>query len=93
MPDAIQLNGVAPEDEHTAEWQLQIFHGTQNLEYIRSVFSPAELHKMQLISLQVDNLSNLSHNELMCTHWLWSKVAAERVLVFQTDSLSETIAL
>ena len=25
-------------------------------------------------SPQVDNLSNLSHNELMCTHWLWEQV-------------------
>ena len=23
----------------------------------------------------------------MCTHWLWSQAAAERVLIFQTDSL------
>ena len=37
--------------------------------------------------LQVDNLTNASHNELMCTHWLWSRAAAERVLIFQTDSL------
>ena len=38
-------------------------------------------------SSQVDNLSNLAHNELMCTHWLWKRAATERVLIFQTDSL------
>ena len=31
----------------------------------------------------MDNLSNLAHNELMCTHWLWDRAAAERVLIFQ----------
>jgi len=42
---------------------------------------------VQFVSLEVDNLTNASHNELMCTHWLWSRAAAERVLIFQTDSL------
>ena len=70
-----------------AQWQLQIFHGTANLEHIRSSFTPTELENIEFISLEVDNLSNLAHNELMCTHWLWSRAAAERVLIFQTDSL------
>ena len=70
-----------------AQWQLQIFHGTDNLEFLRSRFSPAELAHVQLVSLEVDNLSPLAHNELMCTHWLWQRAAAERVLIFQTDSL------
>lgn len=40
-----------------------------------------------MVSLGVPNLSAEAYNELMCTHWLWSRVAAERVLHFQTDSL------
>jgi len=68
-------------------WQLQIFHGTENEAFIRAAFSHAELEHIQLVSLEVDNLSNLAHNELMCTHWLWNRAAAERVLIFQTDSL------
>eukprot|EP00966_Prymnesium_polylepis_P255302 5898311-Prymnesium_polylepis.1 len=69
------------------QWQLQIFHGTDNLEFITSLFTADELAHVQLVSLEVDNLSPLAHNELMCTHWLWSRAAAERVLIFQTDSL------
>ena len=68
-------------------WQLQIFHGTQNEAHIRSCFSAAELEHVQFVSLEVDNMSPLAHNELMCTHWLWTRAAAERVLIFQTDSL------
>ena len=82
----LMLNGVG-RDDAPPTWQLQIFHGTDNLQYLRTVLTADELEHVQLISLGVDNLSNLSHNELMCTHWLWSRVAAERVLVFQTDSL------
>ena len=63
---------VAPET--APAWQLQIFHGTANLEHIRAAFTPSELEHVQLVSLQVDNLSNLAHNELMCTHWLWERV-------------------
>jgi hypothetical protein len=63
---------VAPET--APAWQLQIFHGTANLEHIRAAFTPSELEHVQLVSLQVDNLSNLAHNELMCTHWLWEQV-------------------
>jgi hypothetical protein len=55
--------------------------------FLRSGFSAAELAHVQFVSLEVDNLSNLAHNELMCTHWLWRQAAAERVLIFQTDSL------
>ena len=68
-------------------WQLQIFHGSGNLAHIRAAFSAEELEHVQLVDLGVDNLSPLAHNELMCTHWLWSRAAAERVLIFQTDSL------
>ena len=48
------------------EWQLQIFHGTANLEHIRAAFTPSELEHVELVSLEVDNLSTLAHNELMC---------------------------
>jgi len=68
-------------------WQLQVFHGTTNEAHIRAAFSAAELEHVQFVSLEVDNLTPLAHNELMCTHWLWSRAAAERVLIFQTDSL------
>ena len=68
-------------------WQLQIFHGTENEAFLREIFSADELRDVQLISLEVDNLSPLAHNELMCTHWLWQRAAAEHVLIFQTDAL------
>jgi hypothetical protein len=79
------LNGWAAKG--SGGWQLQVFHGTDNLGFLREPFTSSELAHIQFVSLEVDNLSNLAHNELMCTHWLWSRAAAERVLIFQTDSL------
>ena len=68
-------------------WQLQVVHGTENGGFITGLFSPDELASLQLINLGVDNLSRRAYSELLCSHWLWERVAAERVLVFQTDSL------
>ena len=84
------LNGTSSHPlatESAGTWQLQIFHGTANREYLESFLSPEERSRIQWVSLEVDNLSPLAHNELMCTHWLWRRAAAERVLVFQTDAL------
>lgn len=41
----------------------------------------------QLISLGIDDLTSAAYSELCCSHWLWSRVTAERVLLFQTDAL------
>ena len=61
---------TAPEmaPETAPAWQLQIFHGTSNLEHIRAAFTPTELEHVQLVSLKVDYLSNLSHNEHASAH-------------------------
>ena len=46
---------TAPEmaPETAPAWQLQIFHGTSNLEHIRAAFTPTELEHVQLVSLKV----------------------------------------
>ena len=46
---------MAPEmaPETAPSWQLQIFHGTSNLEHIRAAFTPTELEHVQLVSLKV----------------------------------------
>ena len=69
------------------DWQMQIFHGTANAAYVRGLFSPEELGRIQLISLQVDNLGRDAYSELLCSHWFWTRVAAETALLFQTDAL------
>ena len=70
-----------------SDWQLQIFHGTANASYVKGLFSPGELERIQFVSLQVDNLSRDAYSELLCSHWLWTRVAAETTLLFQTDVL------
>jgi len=68
-------------------WQVQLFHGVGNEAFTRSLFSCAELSQLQLVCLGVEDLTRKAYSELLCSHWFWSRVAAERVLIFQTDSL------
>ena len=70
-------------------WQLQLVHsGTAaSHSYLCDLFRPEELACIQLVPLGVDNLTRRAYSELLCSHWLWEQVAAETVLVFQTDSL------
>ena len=83
----VASGGGAAAADAPPQWQLQVFHGTSNLAYIKDRFTEEELRHVEFVSLEVDNLTNLAHNELMCTHWLWERASAERVLIFQTDSL------
>ena len=52
----LMLNGshTAVGAETAATWQLQIFHGTENLEHITACFGAEELAHVQLISLEVE---------------------------------------
>lgn len=71
-------------------WQLQVVHGTANGDFVRGLFSAEGeqvRERVQLLSLGVDNLTRQAYSELLCSHWLWERVAAEHVLLFQTDSL------
>ncbi len=69
------------------QWQLQIFHGAENAPFVEQLFSAEELVNVQLVSLGVKNLTRKAYSELLCSHWFWERVAAEHVLIFQTDSL------
>ena len=54
-------------------WQLQIVHGRANAEFVRGLFTPAELATIRLVCLGVDNLSRRAYSELVCSHWLWER--------------------
>lgn len=80
-------------------WQIQIVHGTRNAHLVRDddrdgagdddgpLFSSEELSRITRTDLRVDDLSRRAYSELLCSHWLWRRVVAERVLIFQTDAL------
>lgn len=65
------------------KWGLQIFHGTQNEDFIKNL----KLSNVVLTNMGVDNLSNIEHSEYMESVHFWEKVKGQKALIFQTDSL------
>ena len=69
-------------------WSVQFFHGTSNLEKVAAHFSEEEWSRVTCESLGVDNLSSSQeYSSLLTSHWFWSRVGAEYVLIVQEDAL------
>lgn len=64
---------------------LYIFHGTQNKKFIQNIIRGWT--GVQLINLQVPNLTWKEYSRLMTTHTFWEKIKTKHTLHFQTDSL------
>ena len=69
-------------------WPVVLFHGTENLEFIKSSPYLANLLKegtLILKDLGVENLSIDSYSDVMLSESTWKSIPAENILVFQTD--------
>ena len=66
-------------------WDLYVFHGTSNGELSKKATLGLE-RNVHLISLQTDNLTPDTYNELFKKKSFWNKIHAENILVFQIDS-------
>ena len=71
------------------EWNLQIFHGSNNLDYINEIIHNTEYSdKVTLSNLNIDSISQQDTNlEIMLTENFWNQVIAETVLYFECDSM------
>ena len=71
------------------EWNLQIFHGSNNLDYINEVIHNTEYYdKVTLSNLNIDSISQQDTNlEIMLTEYFWKRVIGETVLYFECDSM------
>ena len=71
------------------EWNLQIFHGSNNLDYINEVIHNTEYYdKVTLSNLNIDSISQQDTNlEIMLSENFWNQVIAETVLYFECDSM------
>ena len=73
---------------HGSGWAMQVFHGKANRALLAAHLEPAEEARVCWVGLGVDNLaSSQEYSSLLCSHWFWSRVAAEVVLIFQEDAL------
>ena len=69
------------------DWELQIFHGLSNKEYV--VKCSKDLgRQVHLTNLGIDTITaDDSSLEIMLTEDFWNKVVGETVLYFECDSM------
>ena len=75
---------VLPDD-----WKLQIFHGSNNIDYINDIIMDTEyFDKVKLSNLYIDSITaDDSSLEIMLTEYFWKRVIGETVLYFECDSM------
>ena len=71
-----------------AEYELYVFHGTSSLAFARACASRVRGRRVHFVDLGVDNLTADEYNALLKDRRrFWDRVAAENVLIFQTDAV------
>ena len=69
------------------DWPIQLFHGTQNEEYVRRELSALlESKRILLHNMNVTNLTRTMYSQMFTSADFWEKCVGEHVLIFQTDS-------
>ena len=75
------------------EWNIIIFHGNQNINFINNILnnisSSLKNHKdrISLINLRIDNLTINEYNKLLFSKELYNHIPTEVFLIFQTDTM------
>ena len=74
------------------DWNIIIFHGTQNLCYIHSAvfqdeYLKNQVHRISVISLNCENLSITDYNRLLTSMEFYNNIPTETFLIFQTDTM------
>ena len=74
------------------EWNLQIFHGTYNKEYIKDIINNNPLlssikSKITLSNLNIKEVTQEDSSKIMLSESLWESIIGETVLYFECDSL------
>ena len=74
-------------DNVPKDTKIQIFHGTKNLDYIKTHFkSHIQSNKIILTNLNVENLTLSQYSNLLTSKSFWNSIPGENILIFQTDS-------
>jgi hypothetical protein len=73
-----------------SEWSLQIFHGSDNLDYVMEVTNTKLLNSRNITytDLEIKSVTaDDSSLEIMLTENFWNQVVADTVLYFECDSM------
>lgn len=69
------------------DWQIIIFHGKNNIEFIKKIITKFDKSRIKLININVENLTINEYNKLFYNKWLYNNIPTETFLVFQVDTL------
>jgi len=72
------------------EWNIIIMHGNKNINYVENIIQNELFNyndRIQMINLNVDNLSIDDYNKLLLSENFYSYIPTEIFLIFQTDTL------
>ena len=73
------------------EWNIIIFHGNLNKEYVNGIIDraiPQYRSRITLVDLNVDNLTKEDYSKLLITNrFVYDNIPTETFLVFQTDTM------
>ena len=74
----------------TNEWNIIIFHGISNNEYVNNIISNKLHHykdRISTINLNINNLTKDEYSFLFIQKFFYNKIPTETFLVFQTDTI------
>jgi hypothetical protein len=78
-------------DNLSKEWNVIVFHGNQNIDYVNAIVDltlSQYKDRINLINLNVDNLSRDEYSELLKTNrFIYDNIPSETFLIFQTDTM------
>jgi hypothetical protein len=72
------------------EWNVIIMHGNKNISYVQNIIqSDLTKHtkRIQMIDLNVDNLTIDDYNQLLTSEKFYEYIPTEIFLIFQTDTI------
>ena len=68
------------------KWGLQIFHGTENEEFIKELLK--DFNNVVYENLNIQNFKDRqTHTKILKTTDFWKKSKGEKILIFQNDSM------
>jgi hypothetical protein len=73
-----------------ATWNILIFHGRQNAEWLKELIDRdfvADKSRIQIQALDYDNMTARQYSDMLMTKEFYEKIPTENLLIFQIDSL------
>lgn len=75
----------------TNNWNIVLFHGINNIEYITQIVEKLNKiyeNRIQYINLNIDNLDLIEYSRLLCSKSIiYDNIKTDTFLVFQTNSM------